>query len=57
VTITQQATTNTKRQQDLPSQENRQHKIGPNNKKRKDKGHEPVRLKNFTVLTKSLNKH
>jgi hypothetical protein len=33
--------------------ENRRHKIGPNNKKRKDRGHEPVRLKNFTVLTKS----
>jgi hypothetical protein len=29
------------------------HKIGPDNKKRKDKGHEPVRLKNFTALTKS----
>jgi hypothetical protein len=30
--------------------------LAPTTKKRKDKGHEPVRLKNFTFLTKSLKK-
>jgi hypothetical protein len=57
VKITQHATKNSRRQQELPFQERQAAQDRPRQEKRKDKGLEPVRLKNFNLNNKKFFKN